>query len=344
MDAAIDIAGVQLKNPIICGSGEHLIEEDGIEGALAAGAAAVVMKSTNESEAAKRQLDHADYALLDADWRPLPWDKAAPRTASLFCRSGLSPLAFDDWLDLLSRTDRFARKHDAYVIASVIPADVATAVNYARRMEAAGARIVELNIGAPHGGEAAPGAILLEREAARVKQITAQVRAALSGPLWVKLTGQSDDVAGLAVAAFEGGADAVTLMGRFMAFVPDIESLQPVLGSVGAIGGYWALPLTCRWLALSRARLGPGPALLATNGARNGLDVARFLLAGASAVQMTSAVMSGGPAAVERAIDDFKSYLAHKKLTASELIGRAADALKGYGEQPHRPDHWRRFR
>jgi len=331
---AVDIGGVRLKNPVICGSGEHFIDADGINAALEAGAAAVVMKSTNESEAAKTQLANADYALLDSNWRCLDWHGPAPREAHLFCRSGLSPLAFDDWLKLLTETDAHARHHDAVVIANLIPGDLGTAVDYARAMEAAGARIVELNIGAPHGREAVAGAITLERDAARVREMTQRIRAAVTVPLWVKLTGQSDDVAGLVVAAREGGADAVTIMGRFMAFVPDIDSQSPVLGTFGAIGGAWALPLTCRWLALARRSVGPGFPLIATNGARDGDDVIRFLLAGASAVQMTTAVMTGGPGFIARTIERVRGYLAEHGQLPADLVGRAADRLVSY-QQAH---------
>jgi dihydroorotate dehydrogenase (NAD+) catalytic subunit len=338
---AVEIGGIRLKNPVICGSGEHLIEPAGIEAALQAGAAAVVMKSTNESEAAKTQLARADYALLDSDWRPLDWGKKPPRDAHLFCRSGLSPLDFDDWLKLLAESDERARRHDAIVIASLIPGDPSVAADYARAMEAAGARVIEVNIGAPHAREAVAGAITLERDADRVRATTAQMRAAIKGPLWIKLTGQSDDVAGLVVAARAGGADAVTVMGRFMGFVPDVESQRPVLGTFGAIGGAWALPLTCRWLALARKAVGPDYPLLATNGARDGLDVARFLLAGASAVQMTSAVMAGGFGVVAETIEAFADYLARRGQSAVDLIGRAADQLAAYQTVAAEPDRWR---
>jgi dihydroorotate dehydrogenase len=338
---AVEIGGVRLKNPVICGSGEHLIEAAGIEAALKAGAAAVVMKSTNESEAAKTQLARADYALLDSDWRPVDWAGKPPRDAHLFCRSGLSPLDFDDWLKLLAESDARARRHDAIVIASLIPGDPAVAVEYARAMEGAGARVIEVNIGAPHAGEAVAGAITLERDADRVRATTAQMRAAVRVPLWIKLTGQSDDVAGLVVAARAGGADAVTVMGRFMGFVPDVEAQAPVLGTFGAIGGAWALPLTCRWLALARRAVGPDYPLLATNGARDGLDVARFLLAGARAVQMTSAVMTGGFGVVTETIETFAEYLDKREQGAEDLVGRAADLLAGYQNVSAQQDRWR---
>jgi dihydroorotate dehydrogenase len=340
---AVRIGAVALSSPLICGSGEHLMYPEGIRAALAAGAAAVVSKSVNESEAARRQLDRTDYALLDSEWRPLPWDFKPKSDASLFCRSGLAQQTFDEWLPMIAGLDREAQERNAYVIASLILADLDRCVEMARAIEKAGLRILELNIGAPHGNEAAPGAIVLERDAERVRKIVSRVRAAVTIPLWIKLTGQSEDVAGLAQAAKDAGADAVTVMGRFVAFLPDIETLAPTLGTNAAFGGPWALPLTCRWLVQCRKKLGKDFALMGTNGARSGEDLARFLLSGASGVQVTSAIFTGGFGVITRMIAELNAYLERKNLTAQDLIGRAADQIGSYAEQQSRPDYWKSF-
>jgi dihydroorotate dehydrogenase len=343
VSTAVCVGTVELKNPLICGSGEHLMYAQGIRRALAAGAAAVVAKSANESEAARRQLDATDYALLDSNWRCLSWNFSPPADASLLCRSGLAQQPFEEWLAMVAALDREAKAHGSYVVASLILAGLDRCLEMARAAEQAGVRILELNLGAPHGNEAAPGAIALERDVERVRSIVSRVRSVVRLPLWVKLTGQSEDVAGLALAAKEGGADAVTVMGRFIAMLPDVETLAPLLGTNAAFGGPWALPLTCRWLAQCRKKLGAGFPLIATNGARSGLDLARFLLAGASAVQVSSAILTGGFAAIARMNEELASYLARKGLAARDLIGRAADQVGSYAEQKRRPGYWKQF-
>lgn len=340
---SVPVGGISLLNPVIIGSGDHVMTPGALRAARATGAGAVVAKSINESEAAKRQLDGSDHVLLDSAWRKLPWNFAPPPDAMLFGRSGLNQLDSDAWIAEVAAQDREAAAEGRYVIGSVILAGLDAACGLARRYQDAGVRVLELNIGAPHGDEAVPGAIVQERAAARVREITAAVRAAIAIPLWIKLTGQSEDVAALAAAARDGGADAVIIMGRFMALIPDVETRAPMLGTAGALGGPWALALTCRWLAQSRKRVGPDFPLLGTNGARNGLDVARLLLAGARAVEMTSAVMSGGFAVASRAVEEFAHYLARTGGTAEELIGLAADRQMAYGVQPDCPGHWRDF-
>jgi dihydroorotate dehydrogenase len=337
------IGSVTLKNPVICGAGEHTMTGDAIRTALKHGAAAVVAKSTNESQAAKDQLDRTDYALFDTHWNAVPWHQAGSRDATLFCRSGLVQRDFDGWLDELATLDREAAALNAYVIPSLILSDLEQCARYVAQIEQAGLRVLEVNIGAPHGEEATKGAIRLERDAERITMIVSRLRASTRLPLWIKLTGQSEDVAAIASAAQAGGADAVILMGRFMGFLPDLESQAPVLGTNAAVGGGWALPLTARWIALARRRLGAAFPLIATNGARNGLDVARFLLAGAAATEMTSAVFTGGYTVLSDAIAELDAYLASRGQTAMQILGLAADHIETYQQQASRPGYWAQF-
>jgi dihydroorotate dehydrogenase (NAD+) catalytic subunit len=167
------------------------------------------------------------------------------------------------------------------------------------------------------------------------------VRRRFPGQLWVKLPGTGDNLVALADAARAVGADAVVLAGRVMGMMPDVETLRPVLGTSAAYGGQWAVPITCRWLALTRRALGSDFPLIGSNGARSGLDVARFLLAGAAAVEMTSAVWLAGFDALSRARQELLGWLQQKDLTVSAVVGRAADELKSYGEQSEQAGRWR---
>src|ERR1700736_3552728 len=94
----VEIGRIRLKNPLIAGSAEHLIEADGVRRALRAGIGAVVVKSTNESERGRDQLQRAEYMLLDEEWREMAWTPDAPATAFIACRSGLTPQGFEAWL------------------------------------------------------------------------------------------------------------------------------------------------------------------------------------------------------------------------------------------------------
>jgi dihydroorotate dehydrogenase len=92
------------------------------------------------------------------------------------------------------------------------------------------------------------------------------------------------------------------------------------------------LPLTLRHVAKARLCYGPEASLIGTNGARDGHDVARFLLAGASAVQLTTILLTDGPEALTRALEQLTAYLDEQGVAARELVGEAADNVQTYEE------------
>jgi dihydroorotate dehydrogenase (NAD+) catalytic subunit len=87
-----------------------------------------------------------------------------------------------------------------------------------------------------------------------------------------------------------------------------------------------------RWVAKTRAALGPQTPLVATNGVRSGADAARCLLAGAAAVQVASSVIVEGAGALTRLVAELEAYLTEQGRDAREIVGEAADAVLGYEE------------
>ena len=337
------IGSLALKNPVIAGSGESTMTESGIRAALAAGVGAVMAKSTNEADGAKTQLNHTDYMLLDSRWSPIPWSADAPIDAQLFCRSGLVQEDFDVWLEKLARLDKEAAKMDSYVIGHIILNDVEQCARMAERMQEAGLRAITVLVAAVHGDQAAKGAIAMVRDPQGIRDVVGALRKRIKVPLWIKLPGQTEDVSLLAAAARDAGADAVNFIDRTLAMVPDLKTRAPYLGTIAALGGSWSLPIACRWLAQTRKRLGPDYPMIGTNGVRDGYDVARMLLSGACAVEMTSAVMLHGSGVLKTAIEQLDGYLAEQGVTVKDIIGEAADKLTAYTDQPSRPGRWKEF-
>ena len=317
-DLSTRVAGLELKSPVIAASSEATATPEQIRACLEAGAAAVVAKSVNESPAAHANLRAAEYALLDETLRARPLGPAQ-RTDSLFCRSGLLGVELEEWAETLAALDREAAEAGAYVVPSLIVADLDHAIAAAATFERAGLRWLELNVGAPHASEAAEGI------GAGVELVRG-IREAVSLPLTVKLAA-TDSVAD----ALAAGADAVCVATRAMGFLPDLETRRPVLGTFAAVGGAWALPLTLYRVA--KAHLAhPEASIVATNGARDGLDVARLLLAGASAVALGTAVLTDGPAALTRAIEVLSGYCEQQGASVRDLIGEAARHVQTYEE------------
>ena len=331
-DLSMALGALELRNPVICGAGEHVATRDGLRAAIDAGAAAVVAKSANETDAGRRQWESREWTLIDDDRREIPIESRAPGS-SLINRSGLVPAPWEEWLETLAAADIYAGERGAYVVASLIPGDEQRLAGLASEAEAAGVRWLELNLSAPHASEAIePGSIESVLSAERAAELTARVRAAVDISLTVKLSAEGSDLVAMAAAVREAGADSVAIFGRHLGFLPDLATRRPVLGSFAAIGGPWGLPLALRWVAKARRQLGSDLPLIGSNGARDGGDVARFLLAGASAVQVATSVIVEGFSALGRFIAELEDYLDESGVDADEIVGEAADAVLSYEE------------
>src|SRR5947209_3023398 len=335
MDLSVQLGKLRLKNPLICASCEFTMTTAGIKAALDAGAGAVIAKSVNESPQAARQLDTAEYVLLDDNWHVIPWEDSHAQDASLFCRSGLARTPLHEWLPMLAELDAYARSKDSYVVGSITVAEAEPAAEIAAKMEAAGLRWIELNLSAPHGREAAAGAVRQITATETVADYVRRVRRAVSVPLAVKLTAQSDDPLELARVAIGEGADMLVMIGRTPGFMPDIETQKPILNSWAAIGGRWALPSSLYWISKYWRNVSREIPIIGTNGARYAEDVLRFLLSGARAVEMSSVVMTNGPQTFSSMIRELQSYCEAENVSRlEELVGKAADAAATYGELP----------
>jgi dihydroorotate dehydrogenase len=322
------VGGLRTANPVWAGSSELTMSLEGIKACVDAGAGAVVAKSVNESEAARRQLSIARYVFTDRDHQPRA-DGAARLGDGLLNRSGLAQAELPQWLDMLAEAHEYASARGSAVIGSITVAETAPAAEIAARL-ASVVPAVELNVGAPHGREAAGGAVRLLTEAESVAATVSAVREAVPVPLLVKLPGQASDVLALAAAAYEAGADAVTLVGRYPGFLPDLAGGGAVMGSWGAWGSPGCLPMSLYWVSKASVRFGPRAPIVGTNGARTGADVARFLASGASAVEMVTALWIDGPGVVRTVLADLEGYLAETGQTLAGLIGAAARQARPY--------------
>lgn len=338
----IKIGDLEFKNPLFCGSAEHFIEEAGIKKAVEEGAAVVVAKSTNESENAKTQLDKTDYALIDSSLNNISWGLGSDMSTGLIGRSGLVNLDSKEWLKKISELDNWAEKKHSYVAASIIPRNMSSLEELAKEADQLGIRILEINIGAPHASEM-KSEIETVTEEKKVSEIVMTVRRVFNGSLWLKLGSTSENVSKLCMAAKSSGADAVVMIGRMMAMFPDLDSMMPTLRTNVAYGGRWALPITCRWLSESRKMVGDDFPLIGTNGARDGCDIARMMLSGASGVQITSSIFTKGFEVISKSLLELSEYLESKGTTAEELIGLTADRVEAYDTQNTRPEIWKEF-
>ncbi|MEQ3548978.1 hypothetical protein WIS52_00730 [Pseudonocardia nematodicida] len=341
---ATDIGGVRFANPVWVGASELTMTVEGMVRCAAAGAGAVVAKSVNESEAARRQLAVADYAFVDDARRHVDTPRAAPDSA-LLNRSGLGRHDPDAWVEMLSVARPRMEQHGSVLVGSVVVGDLDAAPGVVRSIGAVTDH-VELNVGAPHGREVRTGAVRQIGSAEQVEQVVRASRAVCPGLLLVKLGDIGPALPGAVAAARRAGADAVVLVGRSNGFLPDVDTLRPVLGSWGA----WSAPssLPSSLYAVSKAyRAAPGAPVVGTNGARGGDDVFRFLLSGAVACELVTSVWLEGPGAIGRTIGELSARLDRTGVAAvPDAVGVAVSHAREYDEidpVPGAPEAWERW-
>lgn len=211
-----------------------------------------------------------------------------------------------------------ARVYGTNVIASIAGDTVEEFVEVARRLEAAeGIAAVELNISCPNVKR---GGMAFGVDAEAAAEVVRGVRAVTARPVIAKLTPNVTDIAEIAVACEAAGATAVSLINTFSAMVIDMETRRPILSAnFGGLSGPAIRPAAVlRVYQVAQAVRIP---VIGMGGIWEARDAVEFLLAGASAVAVGTAVFSdpGRPLAVLRGLREF--LVTHNISDVRELVG-----------------------
>ena len=176
----------------------------------------------------------------------------------------------------------------------------------------------ELNVSCPN---VTAGGMEFGHDPAQLERLTIACRSRTRRPLWVKLSPNAPDLVGAARAAVAGGADALTLINTLRAMAVDAEARRPVLATgCGGLSGPAIKPIALRMVWEVHRAL-PETPLIGIGGVESGRDVAEFLLVGARAVQVGTAIFRD-PTAPLRILREFQEFCdEHGVHDASELSG-----------------------
>jgi dihydroorotate dehydrogenase (NAD+) catalytic subunit len=176
---------------------------------------------------------------------------------------------------------------------------------------------LEVNISCPN---LKAGGSIFATEPGSVYQVVSRIREATSVFLMVKLSPNVADIARIAAAAEEAGADAVSLINTLTGMAIDVKTRTPVLGNItGGLSGPAIKPIGLRmvWQAAQAVRI----PVVGIGGIMTAEDALEYLIAGASAVQVGSALFVD-PRACLRIVDGIQSYLKAQGIPhISSLIG-----------------------
>jgi len=293
----IKLGRLRLKNPTILASGVlcngSLLRRAAVDG----GAGAVVTKSLTRE---KRE--------------GYPTPVIAGTNMGLVNAVGLANQGYEEFL---SRELPEAKRGRVPVIVSVAGGRGEEFAEICARAEEAGADAVELNLSCPHVKK---HGIEIGADPSSVREVVKEVTGTLRIPVHVKL-GLSDSLIDSAIAAQDSGADAVVLINTVRAMLIDVEVRRPVLSNVyGGLSGPAIYPIALRCIH----ELYPlvSIPLIGCGGVGDWRTAVGFLLAGARAVQIGSAVATEGVEIFKKVSGGIERYLRTQGFkNVEEMIG-----------------------
>lgn len=203
------------------------------------------------------------------------------------------------------------------IIANIAGSTVEDCVTMVKKLEGRAVDMVELNISCPNVKQ---GGAAFGTSCESASAITAAVRNATEKPLMVKLSPNVTDIAAIARAVEDAGADAVSLINTLLGMRIDINSRRPVLrNNVGGMSGPAVFPIAVRmvWQVFNAVKI----PVVGMGGISSAEDAIEMMMAGASAVQVGAAIFTD-PYAPVKIVEGLHKWLdSHGIAAVREIIG-----------------------
>jgi dihydroorotate dehydrogenase (fumarate) len=315
MDMTTRYMGLKLPTPLVVASSGLTGKLDSLKRMADSGAGAIVLKSLFEEQLSAVLKQTSEDAWMSAH------AEAYDYVANF--QMELEP---DTYLRLIAE----ARKSLSIpIIASLNCVSPRWWAEYARRIEAAGANALELNVA------------LLPSESRRSGQqieeiyyrILSEVRAVVKLPLAVKIGTQFSSLANFASQLQFRGANALVLFNRFYQIDIDVEKMRVVPTARPSRGGDANLAL--RWISLLAGRIDCD--LAASGGVSRGTDAVKMLLAGAAVVQVCTALYQNGIEHLKQMVEEIDGWMKrHEQSTIAGFRGQLRQLGSDQPEQYER--------
>ncbi len=219
----------------------------------------------------------------------------------------------------------------AIIVSLMVPCDEESWKAILPLVEETGADGIELNFGCPHGMSERGMGAAVGQVPEYIKMVTEWCKKYYSKPVIVKLTPNITDVRYPARAAFEGGADAVSLINTINSIVEvDLDNFAPVptIDGKGSHGGYCGpavKPIAMSMVSeIARDTETPGLQISGIGGITTWRDAAEFISLGCGNVQVCTAAMTYGFKVVQEMITGLSDWMDEKGIKSiDEFVGRA---------------------
>lgn len=282
-DLRVRIGGIELEKPGMVASG--IMDETGetMVRMLAAGAGAVVSKSVGSNPNAGHRnpnFTEVTSGCINAMGLPNP---------------GIE--AFREEMEIAVRKGR--------IVGSIYGGSAREFADLAGRMEDYGACAIELNLSCPH---AKGYGIELGTDPEMVGSIVSSVKDAVGIPVWTKLTPNTHILPQIGKAVEDAGGDAIVAINTLKAMVIVPEFGKPLLSNkVCGLSGKCIKPIGVR--AVWDLRKAVSIPIVGVGGITDYRDAAEYIMAGACAFQLGSAVLTEGVEVFDRINRDLSTFM-----------------------------------
>lgn len=277
MDLSVNYLGLKLAHPFMPGASPLADELRSVRALEDAGASAIVMRSLFEEQLAQEQMlahQASDYSR-----------EMFPEARSFLPEPEDYRLGPDAYLEALRKTKDAV---DIPVIASLNGTTRSGWIDHARLIEQAGADALELNVYSVATDAELDSGLVEQRTLELVRAVKDTVKIQVA----VKLSPFYTSLPHFARALERAGADGLVVFNRL--FQPDIDIDALEVRRELHLSDSSELPLRLRWLAILSPQL--EVPLAVSGGIHTAVDAIRALMAGATAVQVVSALLEKGPA------------------------------------------------
>jgi len=298
--------GMELKNPIIVGSCGLTSNLDSIKQLVEAGASAVVLKSLFEEQIMMEVNKNMD------DYNPVHGHTEMYDYQKYFEKQHL----LDNYLQLIKDTKQAV---DVPIIASINCMSSAEWTEFAKNIELAGADGLELNIFLLPSDPKMEG-----KENENVYfDIINKVTSNVSIPISIKVSHYFDNLANTLQRFSQTGIKGIVLFNKFYDTDIDIEKEELIDGDFLSTTN--EMPNTLRWIGIMSDLVKCN--LCATTGIHSGKDAIKFLLAGASSVQMVSSIYINSTKIITKSLDEIRDWMEkHNYKSIDEFQGKLSNS------------------
>lgn len=297
MNTAVNIAGVELKNPVMTASGTFGSGQEYGEFVDLNLLGAVVTKGVSN----------------------VPWPgNAAPRIAETYGGMINAIGLQNPGIDVFVKRDiPYLRQFDTKIIVNVCGKTTEDYVEVVERLRDEPVDLLEINISCPNVKE---GGIAFGQDPKAVEAITREVKRRAKQPIIMKLSPNVTDITEMARAAKDGGADALSLINTLTGMKIDIHRQTfAVANKTGGVSGPAIRPIAVR-MVYEAANAVKVP-IIGMGGITCAEDALEFILAGASAVSVGTASFYNPMAAVQVA-EGIEAYMRqHRTEHIRDLVG-----------------------